>query len=610
MKTFIFGLLIIMTSCQRQKLIDIVVIGDGTGAITAALQSSRSGVQTLLITTIPWLGGMLTSAGVSAIDGNHQLPAGLWGEFRDSIYARYGGPEKVATGWVSNTHFEPHIGNEIFQNMVKKEANLKVIQVNSLPEVSRDNNSWLIKTDNSRITIKARILVDGTDLGDIAAMVGAEFDIGMEAKDQVEELAGTNSNGIIQDLTYVAILEESSEKKVIVPSSSYDPALFYCACEKLCNDVNEKPHDCQTMMDYAKLPNNKYLINWPLYGNDIYLNIVQQNQQERIESLKLAKTKTLDFVYFIQNELGYDHLRLSETEFPTEDLLPYIPYHREGRRFHGKVRFLSKHIKFPDDYKLARTGIAVGNYPIDHHHKERKDIEEIDFPLVPAFSIPLGSLIPVNTLNLIIADKPISVSNIANGTTRLQPVIMQVGQVAGLLAAEAIKRDVVPSELSIRKIQSQILEYGGYISPFHDLKKENVGFKSAQKIAACGLIDLEERPYKWANETLFHPDSLVLSIEVDDLLSTFYEFSKQKIPNTEKYLSGKLLVKLFFEASKEEIDLEKFKELLSEIRAKNINLIDLSENLTRLEYVYLLDNYLDPFESRDVDFEGNWINIK
>ena len=38
------------------------------------------------------------AAGVTAIDGNHRLAGGLWGEVRDSLYAHYGGPQAVATG--------------------------------------------------------------------------------------------------------------------------------------------------------------------------------------------------------------------------------------------------------------------------------------------------------------------------------------------------------------------------------------------------------------------------------------------------------------------------------------------------------------------------------
>ena len=82
----------------------------GTGAVTAAIQSARSGAKTLYINPLLWSGGMLTSAGVSATDGNHRLHAGLWAEWRELIRQHYGGADSIFTGWVSNTMFEPSVG--------------------------------------------------------------------------------------------------------------------------------------------------------------------------------------------------------------------------------------------------------------------------------------------------------------------------------------------------------------------------------------------------------------------------------------------------------------------------------------------------------------------
>jgi len=67
----------------------ILIIGAGAGGTAAAIQAARMGVKVYLFSESPWLGGMLTAAGVSAIDGNHQLPSGLWGEFRTKLYAHY-----------------------------------------------------------------------------------------------------------------------------------------------------------------------------------------------------------------------------------------------------------------------------------------------------------------------------------------------------------------------------------------------------------------------------------------------------------------------------------------------------------------------------------------
>ena len=93
----------------------------------AALQSARLGARTIVAEPTPWLGGMLSAAGVSATDGNHRLPSGIWREFRERIYDPYGGPEAVGTGWVSNTHFEPHVADRIFKEMAAAERFLRVL---------------------------------------------------------------------------------------------------------------------------------------------------------------------------------------------------------------------------------------------------------------------------------------------------------------------------------------------------------------------------------------------------------------------------------------------------------------------------------------------------
>ena len=62
--------------------VDVLIIGGGASGVTAGIQSARMGAATLIVEETEWLGGMLTSAGVSAVDGNYDLPAGLFGEFR------------------------------------------------------------------------------------------------------------------------------------------------------------------------------------------------------------------------------------------------------------------------------------------------------------------------------------------------------------------------------------------------------------------------------------------------------------------------------------------------------------------------------------------------
>ncbi|MDD2512280.1 MAG: FAD-dependent oxidoreductase, partial [Proteiniphilum sp.] len=69
---------------------DVLIVGGGTSGVSAGISSARMGAQTMIIEESDWLGGMLTSAGVSAIDGNYNLPSGFWGEFKDSLTSYYG----------------------------------------------------------------------------------------------------------------------------------------------------------------------------------------------------------------------------------------------------------------------------------------------------------------------------------------------------------------------------------------------------------------------------------------------------------------------------------------------------------------------------------------
>lgn len=591
--------------------VDVLVVGGGASGISAGVQAARMGAQTMIVEETPWVGGMLTAAGVSCIDGNYRLQSGIFGEFADSLARRYGGWDALKTGWVSNINFEPHVGQEILTNIADGCGdNLTIIRESVMVSVKSSSGDWTVTFKDKagkKFVVNADVLIDGTELGDVAKACGVQYKIGMDASSQTgESIAPKEANDIIQDLTCVAILKDygPDADMTIEKPEGYDPTPFY---NSAANPKNTVPETGQTiwsqdmMITYGRTPNGKYMINWPIYGNDYYVNTIEMTPSQRKKAYEKAKNFTLSFIYFIQTEYGMKHLGLADDEFPTEDRMSFIPYHRESRRIAGKAFLTIDAVAAPYDYKYPyyRTGIAVGDYAVDHHHFRHphwQELPDLEFYPVPSFNVPLGVLIPKqdDVQDLLVAEKSVSVSNLINGATRLQPVVMQLGQAAGTVAALASLYDKRVDEVDIRQVQTRLLDDGCYIMPYLDLPKNHKHFKAIQRIGATGILRGEGRNVGWANQTWFRIDDPLLAEEI--FIQDFYSdgFSLGHGPLTVGQLVGisrslGVSPPRDLEAWWEQLGLENF---------------DMDRVVTRLEAAVLIDTLFSPFETYPVDYDG------
>lgn len=609
----LFSLLVgTLTNAFSQLKTDVIIVGGGASGTMAAIQASRLGVKSIVLEETIWLGGMLTSAGVAAIDGNHNMPSGLWGEFREHLYAYYGGPKEVETGWVSNTLFEPQVGNQILQKMVAAEPNIKVLFESTWKSAEKTANGWTISyvdSNNKLHTIEGEVLIDATELGDVMASLKVPYYLGMDSKELTKEpFALDQANDIVQDLTYVITLRDFGPKanKTIKKPKNYSKEEFAGCCDV--SDpatFNKDNNDCFKMLTYGRLPNNRFMINWPKKGNDIYLNVVEMSPEDRVKALEEAKQMTLRFVYYIQNELGFKNLGIDYEQYPTKDGFPMIPYHRESRRVVGKSLFALQHIMTPYDTpeKYYRTGVIVGDYPIDHHHYKYGNAPEIDFVKirVPSYNVPLGVLLPKDYDGLIVAEKSIGATNIVNGATRLQPVVLGIGQASGVLAALAVKQDKQPADVSIRDVQSTLLDHKAYIMPYFDVPSTDPQFKTIHKLGATGVLKAVGVPYKWANQTWFYPEREISEYELMEGLRMYFP-----VLNNVWTASGKALTVIglqeILKEIKQEISLNQINEVLSLNKLQCLS--DGDSKINRRYLSVILDSHLQLFD-KDIDHSGN-----
>jgi hypothetical protein len=137
----------------------------------------------------------------------------------------------------------------------------------------------------------------------------------------------------------------------------------------------------------------------------------------------------------------------------TEDGMAKYPYVRESRRIKAVFTIKEEHVGA--DNRALVTGkregntaaefydsVGVGYYHIDLHPSNGGD-NYIDFASLP-FQIPLGALLPVQTENLLPANKNIGTTHLTNGCYRLHPVEWSIGESVGLLVKYALDKKVNP----------------------------------------------------------------------------------------------------------------------------------------------------------------------
>ncbi|MEL6259578.1 MAG: FAD-dependent oxidoreductase [Cyanobacteria bacterium J06626_6] len=478
---------------------DILVVGGGTGGTAAAIQAARRGAdrgtQVVIVSELPWLGGMLTAAGVSAPDGNElaAFQTGLWGEFLKALRQHH--PEGLNHGWVSFFTYNPAVGAQIFADWAAALPNLRWI-AGQKPRAVLRRGDRITGVEFDQVIVNADITIDGTELGDVLALGEVPYRWGWETRDVWDEpsapvslsdpadpLYAITQRYPVQSPTWVVIMQDFAETAApqipLPPSVSTEADLADDFAGAWQNYGDSDTPAGEMCLNYGRLPGNRFMINWPHRGNDygVGLQRLIESEQARAQYGQEARWHSQAFARYIQTQLG-DRYGLAPNIFPSTSTSPgggfaLMPYYRESRRLIGAVTVSERDILPVEGGRSAAlpvnaagqvTAIAIGNYPNDHHYPG------FEMPLAPKslhwggrwtgtpFTIPYGTLVPAKVEGLLACEKNISVSHVANGATRLQPVVLGIGQAAGMAAALCIEQQCMPREIDVRSLQMALIE--------------------------------------------------------------------------------------------------------------------------------------------------------
>ncbi len=505
--------------------IPVVVWGGGTGGAAAAIQAARSGARTLLLTPGPWLGGMVSAAGVCCPDGNELSPwqTGLWGALLRQLAREE--PEGLDHNWVSCFGYRPASAERILRRWVQT-AGVEWWPQCRLRAVRRQGDRIALveqERQGERLAVAPQLAIDGSDRGELIALAGSAHRFGWESREQWQEPSAPTAERLaaepffrqqpVQSPTWVAMGRLRPDRRCADPAPA--PAEpFQAAAEAF---------GLERTITYGRLPGGLVMLNWPLHGNDWHDGLMRAfgaaaegagNAESQLfaamqeHSLAFAAALGQASGGWLEPAPVFPQLPGSpELEGPSP--LALMPYWREGRRLEGLETVIEQQLlpgapgasiaPLPLDAD-GISAIAVGNYANDHHYPGP------DWPLAAKscrwggrwsgtpFAVPYGALVSRDTLNLLAADKCISVSHMANGATRLQPLILNIGQAAGLAAALCLERRCLPAELPRRELQEALIDEpqapAGPL-PLWDTPWHHPAWRQRQRAALAdpGLID-------------------------------------------------------------------------------------------------------------------------
>ncbi len=496
----------------REVDCDVLVVGGGLGGVAAAWAAARRGHRVCLLEETDWLGGQMTSQGVSALDEHEHIEVfggtRTYYQLRENIRNHYrrlianpGPSEALNPGscWVTRLAFEPLIGQRVLKRLLAPEVEAGSLQIflrtKTVATEVEDNRVVSLRAtsldDGSTTRFQFEYLLDATELGDLLPLTGAEYVVGAESIAETGEphaQPGQAKAHCVQSCTYTFAMEHrpGGENNRIPKPEKYD---FYRHAQPYGLRIHvhggEIYGEESRWLDYhvfhdtpgTKGPLWKYrrlveanqfpgqfqhditMFNWP--GNDYRDKpLVDQTPEHLAFVLQNAKRVSLGFAYWLQSDApnpesppGFPNLLIRPEVMGSSDGLSKHPYIRECRRIRALKTIVEQDVAVTHQHgpRAAHCddSVGVGWYPIDIHQVSKDEVGAST--RTRPFQIPLGALIPVRVENLIAANKNIGTTHITNGCYRLHPVEWNVGEAAGALASLALRTGEPPKRIHARR---------------------------------------------------------------------------------------------------------------------------------------------------------------
>jgi len=415
---------------------DVLIAGAGPAGIMAAVAAARQGVRVRLIEAHGALGGIWTTGCLPHIIEFNKR--GLPSELAARLLAAGAGPrdndplDHVAT---DDAPYRCDYDSETFKGVLDQmaaEAGVKVRLYSRVSAAYRDADGCLetIVTDSKsgREAWRARIFVDCTGDGDLAAQAGCSFEMGHP------------ETGDCQPMSMMALLAGAGQ----FDRPPFNIRQWNQNKDWLLAEMRRGGHDPSYSRPTMFLVRQGVII---MMANHQY-GYRRPDAQMLTDATIEGRAENLAVVKALRS-LGGDWKNL--------DLMAQSAQIgvRESRRIQGLYRVskddLVRGARFED--AICRVTFCVDIHALNPNTNKGIDSSGIT---VQPYDIPLRAMIAAEIPNLMMAGRCISGDFYAHASYRVTGDAAAMGEAAGVAAAQAVRKAILPRDLPFSAVRPHI----------------------------------------------------------------------------------------------------------------------------------------------------------
>ena len=403
---------------------DVIVVGAGPSGCAAAIAAAREGARTLLIEGTGALGGMGTSGLLNAwcpfTDGEKIIYKGI--AEKVFLESKKGVPHIKGDDWVA---IDAEYLKVVYDDMVTS-SGASVLFFSTVAAVEMKNkeeiDAVVVANKTGLTAYKAKVFIDCTGDGDLAAWAGAKFVLGDE-------------NGNVQQGTLCFTVSNIDTHQYSLVGSVYGGRKD----SPIHNILKSGKYDLITDAHF----NDKHAGPAYLAFNAGHVAVNSLDPVSVTESMmrgrKLARQLHDAMKEFSPGIFAASHLAATSALMGV----------REGRRITCDYTFTIEDWLARKDFD---DSIGRNSYYIDVHKKNSTHYPR--YGKGESHGIPYRCLAPVGLKNVLVAGRCISTDHYAYGSLRVMPPCLVTGEAAGMAAMHAVKQ----AKNDVHKIDTSYLQ--------------------------------------------------------------------------------------------------------------------------------------------------------